>query len=221
MNNSIFRVRRFEEANLGGYLKERRLKMGLSLEKVSLDLAISQKHLKALEENDLSLLPPEVYVKGFLQRYARFLELDEHQALFLFEKNSQKIKQVKFPRTNLPLVKVKRLVNYRNLVFLAVIFLLIIIVAYLLKVIWPVYQNPSFSLESPSKCPFASQEGSLKIAGQTQPESKIWINDKEVVVEKNGYFECSVFLNKGENQIQFKIKNKFGREKRDSCLVKY
>ncbi len=221
MDNSIFRVRHFKEANLGNYLKERRIKKKLSLEEIASELAISRKYLMALEENNLALLPPEVYVKGFLQRYANFLGLDENKALFLFEKNRQKSKLVKFPRTRLPLIKIKKLINYRNLVFFAVVFLLVILVAYLVKVIGPVYQNPSFDLKNPSKCPFESQEGSLKISGETQPESKIWINEKEVVVEKNGYFECLVFLNKGENQIQFKIKNKFGREKKSNCLVKY
>ncbi|MGZ3635110.1 MAG: helix-turn-helix domain-containing protein [Syntrophales bacterium] len=34
--------------------------------------------LRAIEENNLALFPPPVYLKGFLKSYARYLQIDEN-----------------------------------------------------------------------------------------------------------------------------------------------
>jgi cytoskeletal protein RodZ len=33
--------------------------------------------LRAIEEDNMELFPPEVYLKGFLKSYARYLQVDE------------------------------------------------------------------------------------------------------------------------------------------------
>lgn len=61
---------------MGEVLRKAREEKGLSLADVQEKLMIRVKYLKALEEGDESSLPEEVYVKGFLKSYARFLDLD-------------------------------------------------------------------------------------------------------------------------------------------------
>jgi len=34
--------------------------------------------LRAIEEDNFDILPPMVYLKGFLKSYARYLQVDEH-----------------------------------------------------------------------------------------------------------------------------------------------
>jgi cytoskeletal protein RodZ len=34
--------------------------------------------LRAIEEDNLELFPPAVYLKGFLKSYARYLQIDEN-----------------------------------------------------------------------------------------------------------------------------------------------
>jgi len=72
---------------LGELLKETRQNKEVSLEEVEQELKIRRKYLQALEEEDFSIMPPEVYVKGFLRNYAIYLGLDpeEVRALYIGE----------------------------------------------------------------------------------------------------------------------------------------
>jgi len=66
---------------LGAYLKNARETRGLDLRDAAQQTRISLQYLKALEAEDFSKLPGEVFVKGFLKNYARFLKLDEAEVL--------------------------------------------------------------------------------------------------------------------------------------------
>jgi len=71
---------------LGELLEEARQNKGVSLEEVEEELRIRKKYLQALEEEDLSIMPPEVYVKGFLRNYAIYLGLDPEEVRALYYK---------------------------------------------------------------------------------------------------------------------------------------
>jgi hypothetical protein len=61
---------------IGGSLREARLKRGLSPADVQKAIRIRDRYLQALEEERWELLPGDAYVKGFLRTYADFLGLD-------------------------------------------------------------------------------------------------------------------------------------------------
>ncbi len=60
----------------GADLKTIRGKKGFTLEHISLQSKVTMAALKAIEEDRFDLLPPQVYVKGFLRSYARSLSVD-------------------------------------------------------------------------------------------------------------------------------------------------
>jgi len=62
---------------LGKYLRDARESQRIDLRDVAQHTRISIHYLKALEDEDFSRLPGEVFVKGFLKNYAKFLRLDE------------------------------------------------------------------------------------------------------------------------------------------------
>ncbi len=53
--------------------KQRREEMGRTLEDVSLELRISQKYLRGIEDGDYSRFPAKVFATGFIRAYAAFL----------------------------------------------------------------------------------------------------------------------------------------------------
>lgn len=65
----------------GKTLKEIRERLGVDLKLVSEGTKIHIKFLQAIEEEDLSRLPPLVYLKGFLKAYARLLHLDPQKVI--------------------------------------------------------------------------------------------------------------------------------------------
>ncbi len=61
---------------IGARLRQEREQQGLSLEQVATTTRISRTHLDNLEQGELARLPEPIYVQGFINRYARCLNLD-------------------------------------------------------------------------------------------------------------------------------------------------
>ncbi len=61
---------------IGARLRQEREQQGLSLEQVATTTRISRTHLNNLEQGEVACLPEPIYVQGFINRYARCLNLD-------------------------------------------------------------------------------------------------------------------------------------------------
>lgn len=70
---------------LGSYLRNAREARGLDLRDAAQQTRISINYLKAIEDEDFSKLPGEVFVKGFLKNYARFLRLPEDEVVIRYK----------------------------------------------------------------------------------------------------------------------------------------
>lgn len=71
--------------SFGEYLTRERTLRNIALEEMSQRTRISMKVLQALEQGDWEELPADVYVRGFLRTYARYLGLDENEVLMRYE----------------------------------------------------------------------------------------------------------------------------------------
>lgn len=69
---------------LGTYLKNAREARGFDLREAAQQTRISHTYLTAIEREDFSKLPGEVFVKGFLRNYARFLRIPEDEVMKLY-----------------------------------------------------------------------------------------------------------------------------------------
>ena len=72
--------------SLGKYLREERQSRNLSLKEVSESTKIKERLLKAIEEDQYELLHSPVYVKGFLEAYARYLGLNPDDIILWYQK---------------------------------------------------------------------------------------------------------------------------------------
>jgi hypothetical protein len=72
---------------IGNSLREARARRGVDFAQAELATKIRGKYLRALEEEQFSLLPAQTYVKGFLRTYAEYLGLDGQ--LYVDEFNSR------------------------------------------------------------------------------------------------------------------------------------
>ena len=61
---------------VGEILKKRREELGRDLREISNCLKIRYDYLKALEDGDIEKLPAEVYIRGYIQEYAKILNMD-------------------------------------------------------------------------------------------------------------------------------------------------
>src|SRR5215210_2248642 len=61
---------------IGERLREARMRQGLDLTEVEIATKIRAKYLRAMENDEFSMLPGTTYVKSFLRTYAEYLGLD-------------------------------------------------------------------------------------------------------------------------------------------------
>ncbi len=66
---------------IGRTLRERRERLGLTLEEIERSTRIRANRLEALEAGEFDTLPSQVQVRGFLRNYADFLDLDPDEIL--------------------------------------------------------------------------------------------------------------------------------------------
>lgn len=67
--------------SFGDKLKREREMRGVTLDEISESTKIARRHLEALESEDFASLPGGVFNKGFVRAYARFIGIDEDQAV--------------------------------------------------------------------------------------------------------------------------------------------
>ena len=67
--------------SLGARLKEERVRRGVTLDEISRSTKIGTRLLRALEDEHFDQLPGGIFNKGFIRAYARFLGIDEEQAI--------------------------------------------------------------------------------------------------------------------------------------------
>ena len=72
--------------SLGEYLKRERESRNLTLKEVSKSTKIREQLLGAIERNQYELLSSPVYVKGFLDAYARYLGLDPNDIILRYQR---------------------------------------------------------------------------------------------------------------------------------------
>lgn len=78
---------------LGDLLREKREQLNLSLDDIEKGTNIRKLYIKSIEEGNYDKLPGEVFLKGFIKTYGKFLGLDSQQLLEQYknEKNATKV----------------------------------------------------------------------------------------------------------------------------------
>ncbi|MEE8403593.1 MAG: RodZ domain-containing protein [Candidatus Hydrothermarchaeaceae archaeon] len=78
--------------SFGEYLKRERELREISLRAVSDETKISYRYLQALEEDNESKLPAEVFIKGFIRSYAGYIGLDPDEAILRYQEYQKTLK---------------------------------------------------------------------------------------------------------------------------------
>lgn len=84
--------------HVGQVLRQRREDLGLSLDDIQAKTKIRKRYIQALEDGDWSILPGEVYGRGFIRSYAEAMELDG----FALLKQLDEERQAALPKDSSP-----------------------------------------------------------------------------------------------------------------------
>lgn len=210
-----FKIKQITERDrLGAILKKAREKKALDLSQIEKRLKIRKKYLEALEEENWKVIPGEVYLKGFLQKYAQFLGLDAQKILELYKKEraiQRQIEEEKKPSLPQPLKSPKIVITPRLLfVFLGMVVFLTIL-SYIFYQFSSLIKPPFIEIYNPSQDTETNQE-IVYLEGKTQKGADLFINNQLITINEDGSFKTLVFLQNGMNVLKILARNEMGKE---------
>jgi len=197
---------------VGQILKNARLEKGVSLEQIENETKINKRFLEALENSNYQKLPPPTFIKGFVKNYGEYLGLPVTRLLALFRREySLSSPHSLVPKTAARFLSPSLWDIVQNKLFLtATFFLLVLFLVFLGR---GFLIPPPLVLDSPVDNLVTSQL-SVAVAGQTQPETRVSINDQEITLQEDGSFSVRVQLTVGVNRIVVVATNKLGRSQK-------
>lgn len=178
---------------------------------------IPERYVEALRHGHLSVLPALPYVKGYLRKVARVLDLDQEELwqLYLKETTPKSSGATDYLPTNRFRVEA---VNKKFIIVIAVIAALVV---YLFWNIGIILQGPKIAITFPLNETVLTEKERVVLEGEADPESKLTINGQEVYVDKSGRFTKEYQLQPGLNAIEFSAKKFLGRETKITRQIIY
>lgn len=209
-----FIKRKVKSLTLGEKLKKIREEAGISLAEIATYTKIKQSYLEKIEAGDFEKLPFDVYVKGFLRSYAKYLDLDAEKVIQQFNKeigvreNVKKYQKKGKNKLNFTVPNLTITPKMASIFFSVII--IIIGISYFYLEVDRFSKEPTLIIESPDSNKNI-ENSSIEIIGSTDFENKVTINNQPVYVDSEGKFKEIVGLQKGFNEIVIKAFNKFDK----------
>jgi len=221
------------QINLGEKLTLARKRKNVNLEEAERDTKIAMKYIYALEHSKYDELPADVYVYGFLNRYANYLEIKTDEVIKMFDDEKRIFDSVKSikrhsDQENKNLIKPKPDEKWLKTPKFFITPELVIsvcvggLVVCLLGYIW--FQVKSFAAAPPLEIKNQDAEivvsiDNLNISGATDPGATLTINGEAVSISADGNFSEDIQLVKGINKIEIIAKNKTNKETKKTIQV--
>jgi cytoskeletal protein RodZ len=213
-----FISKKISTETLGEKFKKAREKKQMDLSKIEEITKIQTQYLIAIENGDYKKIPGEIYLKNFLKIYAKALNLDQKEILKLYQEE-QKILFVDWQNNFNISPKIK---NKIRLLFVSNIFkksligiFLIIFLFYILFEVNNIISPPKLIIQEPSDNLIIS-ESTIKVAGKTDVNANVTINNQEIFKNADGSFNRIINLQSGLNLITISAQKKHSRE-----IIKY
>ncbi len=194
--------------HLGELLKNKRTDLGLNISQVSDSTKIPRKLITALENSDYSVFSSEVYLKGFLKNYAKFLELDINKALAIYRRERENLNEESLNDAQKPIKEQKAIITPGKLVFIFSSIIVISVIAFIVIQINKITRPPLLELTEPVQGSAPDElytevnSDTINLSGKVEVGSKLLINGSEVTTNNLQEFRIDNYkLNPGSNEI--------------------
>src|SRR3989344_144196 len=200
-------------------LLEKRLELGLSLEKIEKSTKIKADYLSLIENGKFSSLPSISHASGFVKNYAKFLGISEKEIMPLFRREFDAESEYRVlpksfeEREGFPIRNFK----LGNGLFIVVI-VLVIFIAYILFQYRYSFINPPLTVYNPQdRSVIVAQQ--LEVKGKTEPETNIFINKNPATVDRRGNFSKTISVFPGNFVLNIDAVNKFGKKTSKKIII--
>jgi hypothetical protein len=207
---------------LGQILRDKRNQLGVDLDQASQGTRIRRVYLERIEDGDYISFPTSTHVKGFIKIYARFLNVDEQEALAFyrreFDEHSKIKQQAQFglPRLKEPSFRMTpQLVVGIFTFFMVLVSLTYVVYQYMLFA-----GAPTLEIYSP-KDGFVTQESMVVVEGRVSADARLTLNNTTLRISDDGYFNQTIPLTKNINVMTFVAVGESGKSTTIKRVVRY
>lgn len=201
-----------QNTTLGEKFKQARNAAKLSIDEIAGQTKIPAKYLYWLENGEYEKMPSEVYVKGFIAKYARILNLERDELIKIYLNESGMLNKIRNKKNVIPTMKYPKLIiTPKSLALLLSAVAFIGILGYFSWQIYFLMRPPQILLGS-MQDDFVTKEEHHLLEGSVSGANTLTINDKTVNFNEKGEFSESVNLSEGLNVVELKAKNSLGKE---------
>ncbi len=197
---------------VGEILKEERERKFYTLDEIEKATKIRKEMLEALESGNWKKLPPPTFVQGFIKNYGKFLGLNTEKLLAIFRREFSDEKHP--PRVlesfSNPLEQNKFRFTPAKLTGIVVLGLIVVFFLYLWFQYRFLVEAPFLEVTQP-KDQQIENASPVKVAGKSDPETKVSINNQEIQPDLSGNFSQDVNLSEGSNNITVTATSKGGK----------
>lgn len=191
-------------------LAQRREASFISRKTAAFHLKVLEKYIVAMEEDNETLLPPNIYSINLLKRYAIYLKEDPEVIVALFRK------KYAFPSTiGAPKHEVSRKdLRIRSRVLNHLFFLGLggLVIGYLVYCTVVITSPPEVVIYEPEEH-WVMQSPVLVVRGKSNPLAKVRINGQLVALNSEGQFSQELVLGTGQNVIEVSATKRYSRER--------
>lgn len=218
MTPKFTRTKIKEKELLGEKLAKKRVSLGYEVKDVERTIKIRSKHIGYIENGEWEKLPPDVFVRGFLKSYSRYLKLDPEKVLSLYYKERGMQEQIL--KASAPPVsekesrkskKNKIIITPKKLTVLAIAIVAVSVLTYIGWQVSILAAAPKLELTGPGENT-ETKESSIVVEGLTDAGSNVYINDIPIGVDPEGTFAEEVSLHDGVNLIKISAENKLDKK---------
>lgn len=212
----LFEQKKIQIETLGEYLMSVRNNLKLSVEAVGKKTGIKIKSLTGLESGDFKILPPDVYVLGFLRQLAQLYHVDAEILIEQFKKETgiqkQITQQLAARQAPWPKKYWQKLVVTPKILSLGLgLAFVVVTVGYIVWEVWSINKIPVLEISTPVNNAVITS-GSVTIGGKTDPGMIVTVNGQNLFVNDQGGFQTQLGLSPGLTEITIIAKNRFGKQ---------
>ena len=212
-----FTRKKVESLTLGEKLTKFRKEARLTLADMAKATKIQLKYIEYLEAGKYEKLPADVYVRGYLRSYARYLNIDENVLIRLYdqERNITKNIHPETPKKNIFSSKNNNRTytfSPRALVLIAITFVVFGVALYLFFQFRQFTTEPLLNITEPNPNRVVEQS-TVTLHGRTDRGTQVTVNNEATFVTPEGNFEETITLQNGLNQITVRAVNRFEKER--------
>lgn len=216
----------FDVKSIGEVLREKRKDKNLDIRQVAEVTRIRAEYLTALENNDYSSFPSEVYIKGFLKNYAKFLGINQEKALAMYRRDNMSIKKAKIEAQKIKPRRFDFTLTPEKLIIGIVAVITLSIVYYIGSRVTTILQKPELIVSAPvaisadQKGEYSTSDTKIAIKGRVSAGATLKLNGDDVITNNLEQFEVrDLELNPGVNDFIFLAESQFGRQTKVSLTI--